>query len=144
MSDMELNPNNLSGSQFRVFKNRMSAMALQTPGKYHILKGYVTEKLEQELIDDIYKIVRNFMSKGKLKDGTDIVVPLTYEGNTGSVIKLGPVNYPHNKVNNAALSLVNVVMGEIESIIECVLPSDYSKLANSRLALGGAGKTVNI
>ena len=143
---MRFNPDGTkAGTEFRVYKNRLSALCLREPHKYHALKGFITEKIEQDLVSDIYKIVFNLMSAGKFKGGNPIIVPTDYEGNTsGQTIPLGAVKYPHNKINNAALSLVNTIMGELETIIETILPSDYTKLANSRLHIGGSGKAVDI
>ena len=145
VNDMQLNPNNLSGIEFRVWKGKISSLALREPHKVQILKAYITEKLQADLCSELYKLVFNFLSKGQDKFGNPIIVPSTFDGNTsGQAIPLGKICYPHNKINNFGLQLVNSVMGEIETIISLAIPDNISDLANSRLKIGGAGKAVDI
>ena len=143
--DLLLNPNNLSGIEFRVYKNRLASLCLREPHKVAILKAFITEKIEQDFCTEIYKIIFNLMAKGQDKAGNPFVVPTSFDGNTtNSTIPLGKPNYPHNKINNCALSLINTVMGELETIISTIIPDSYEALSNSRLAIGSKGKSVNI
>ena len=96
-------------------------------------------KIESEIVDDVYKIFFKALTLGQTKGGVNIE-----SDGTGGVpaTSLGPVNYPTHLINNLAMEAVADLQQHINKIIDIIAPQDLEKISNMQAKVSGAAESL--
>lgn len=141
-NSMELNPEVLTGLAFKKFKSKMYSLALGSPKTYYALREACLNQIETEIVNDLYKIFFNALTKGMKKNGTS---PIETDGTGGvGVTRLGEPNYPTNLINNLAMDAVADLQGHISKIIDILVPQDLDKISNQQTKISGQAESIEI
>ena len=135
-SNMELDISNLIGLDFKKHQNRIYSLALSTPAKYFDLRETVMDKVQTQILRDIYKIFRNALVKGQDKDG----IPFR----TAAMVSLGEPKYPEQLVNNMACECVASLQVHINKIIDILVPEKMETIASTQMTISGKASSINV
>ena len=135
-SNMELNISNLIGLDFKKFQNRSYSLCLSSPQKYFELREAVMDKVQTEILRDVYKIFRNALVNGRDKGG----IPFR----TSAGLELGVPNYPEQLVNNMACECVASLQVHINKIVDILVPEKMENIASTQMSISGKASSINV
>ena len=140
-SNMELQPEVLTGLNFKRWKNKMYSLALSSPKQYYALREAVLDKVQTQIVKDLYKIFYNALIKGEDKDGN----PIRFAGGDGiQAVALGKPDYMPHICNNIAMEAVSDLESHINKIVDILVPQDLEKIASTKMTISGKAESINV
>jgi DNA-binding transcriptional regulator GbsR (MarR family) len=127
--NQEIKPEDYLGIEFSKFQSRMRQLALSSPKEYFELQSKVSETAKDQAVKSMYKTIFELLRNGKSYD------PAT--GATDDIdAKLGKIGMSTQIVNQLALNISSTLNDFIdEEIIEKILPTSYTKIAELKTSL---------
>ncbi len=125
-----IDPEDYLGLQYQKFQSTIRQKALSDPKGYFAIQQAVISSLKTQLVKDMYKTIYNFLRNGQSLGGDDIS-----ESAIPPAEKLGIVGMPTQLINQEALNITSTLNDFIDDLVEKILPTNYTKLAEAKTAI---------
>ena len=122
-------PNDVLGLQYTKYKSSLYSESLSKPSSYFKLKQELEDKLKENLVSNIYKVVYELLRYGVIAG--DHVCGYSDEARNNFRIP----GVPSSKVNELSLSITATMNDFIDSVISLLMPPSFLQLAESKLTI---------
>ena len=122
-------PNDVLGLQYTKYKSSLYSESLSKPSSYFKLKQELEDKLKENLVSNIYKVVYELLRYGVI-DG-DHVCGFYDEAKNNARIP----GVPSSTVNELSLSITATMNDFIDSVISLLMPPSFLQLSESKLTI---------
>jgi len=130
--NFQLNTGDVLGFNYRSFISSQKAIAISDPKTYYQQRNDLMQDLKVTIIEKMYENLFNVLTIGKPP-----------AGGKSSQLATKPC-YPPQKINDLLINLCSDLAENLEEVVELVFPSDFEKIADSRLLIKTRGESVNV
>ena len=128
-SNIISDPNDVLGLQYTKYKSSLYSESLSKPSSYFKLKQDLEDKLKENLVSNIYKVVYDLLRYGVI--GGDHVCGFSDQAQNNPRIP----GVPSSKVNELSLSITATMNDFIDSVISLLMPPSFLQLAENKLTI---------
>ena len=122
-------PNDVLGLQYTKYKSSLYSESLSKPSSYFKLKQELEDKLKENLVSNIYKVVYELLRYGVISG--DHVCGFLDDARNNPRIP----GVPSSKVNELSLSITATMNDFIDSVINLLMPPSFLQLAENKLTI---------
>jgi len=132
-ANFQLNTGDVLGFNYRNFISKQKGLAISKPDAYYKERNDTMDAVKVICVEETYKALFSLLTKGEYKSGT-----------TAVQISNKPVSYPPQKINDLLIEICSTLADSLEEVVELVFPSDFEKIADSRLLIKTKGESVSV
>ena len=138
----EVDANDFLGNDYNDHIARCFALALSDPKTFYTIRANITRNLKRDVVTTFYKMIFTVLSTGDTTSGTSV-----YRSEGGGIPanfdkQLFKVQYPKQKINNLALSIVATIDDILNNVTDIIMPDKISKAVEEKLANMGKASVL--
>ncbi len=130
-ANFKVNTGDVLGFNYRNFISNQKAKAISKPEVYYTERNTLMDAVKVQVITNTYNTLFDLLTKGT--NPTGITSSLT----------IVP-SYPPQKCNDILIDICSTLADSLEEVVDLIYPSDFEKIAESRLLIKTKGESVSV
>ena len=130
--NFKLDTSDVLGFNYRNWISKQKAKAISKPQQYFEDRDKLMNAIKNSCITSTYDTLFDVLNEGTVNGG----------GTTYNMD--GHPKFPPQKINDILINICTSLAEDLEEVVDIVFPSDFERIADSRLLLQTKAKVINV